>query len=202
MKRLLSILAAAAVLPCSAQPASSPKVATVDMQELLKQHPLTKGEFEYMNQERAKVQKDNEERIVKLKEIEKELNTLRDEMQQPSQTDSKKQELFHKWQGRQQEGLALDRERTELFRRRNQAINEMMAQRIKKLMEEIRKVVEVQAKKDGYDHVLDRSALGSSMVPPLLYTKDSTDITASLIKLISESTPTSEGATPAPASAQ
>jgi outer membrane protein len=65
----------------------------------------------------------------------------------------------------QQEGIALDRERREFLQRRNQALNEKMVQRMKGILEEIRKLVEEQAKVDNYDYVFDKSGLSTSQVP-------------------------------------
>jgi Skp family chaperone for outer membrane proteins len=89
----------------------------------------------------------------------------------------------------QQEGIALDRERREFLQRRNQALNEKMVQRMKGILEEIRKLVEEQAKVDNYDYVFDKSGLSTSQVPFLLYTKDATDITAGLLKNLNKDAP-------------
>ena len=89
----------------------------------------------------------------------------------------------------QQEGIALDRERREFLQRRNQALNEKMVQRMKGILEEIRKLVEEQAKVDNYDYVFDKSGLSTSQVPFLLYTKDATDITAGLLKDLNKDAP-------------
>jgi Skp family chaperone for outer membrane proteins len=89
----------------------------------------------------------------------------------------------------QQEGIALDRERREFLQRRNQALNEKMVQRMKGILEEIRKLVEEQAKTDDYDYVFDKSGLSTSQVPFLLYTKDATDITAGLLKDLNKDAP-------------
>ncbi len=93
------------------------------------------------------------------------------------------------WQGQQQEGIALDRERREFLQRRNQALNEKMVQRMKGILEEIRKLVEEQAKVDNYDYVFDKSGMSTSQVPFLLYTKDATDITAGLLKNLNKDAP-------------
>ena len=89
----------------------------------------------------------------------------------------------------EQEGIALDRERREYLQRRNQALNEKMVQRMKGILEEIRKLVEEKAKLGNYDYVFDKSGLSTSQVPVLLYTKDATDITASLLKDLNKDAP-------------
>ncbi|MBX3740698.1 MAG: OmpH family outer membrane protein [Akkermansiaceae bacterium] len=177
---ILFLAAACGLPPCAARTAA-PKIATVDMQVLFKRHPLTHEAEKELAGERARVQKDNNERGARVREVETELNALRKQLEDPTVNEAKKQSLFKQWQMRQQEGLAMERERVEFQRRRTQAINERMVQRMKEILGEIRKLVVEQAKKDGYDHVLDSSGLSTSQVPMLLYSKDAADITASLL---------------------
>jgi outer membrane protein len=198
-KLILSVLllgAAFGLSPCGGQTAA-PKIATVDMQVLFKKHPFTHVAERELNGERARLQKDNNERGARVRELERELNALRKQLEDPTVNELKKQALFKEWQSRQQEGLAIERERVEFQRRRTQAINERMVQRMREILAEIRKMVVEQAKKEGYDHVLDSSGLSTSQVPMLLYSKDSTDITSSLLGQI-EALPEPVGNAPSP----
>jgi len=175
------------------------RIATVDMQELFKQYYRTNEAQKQINVERARIQKDNNERLARIRELESSLSSLRKQLDDPSYNESKKQKIFADWQMQQQEGIALDRERREFLQRRNQALNEKMVQRMKGILEEIRKLVEEQAKVENYDFVFDKSGLSTSQVPFLLYTKDATDITAGLLKNLNkdapeESSPTDEEA--------
>jgi outer membrane protein len=167
----------------------SKNIATVDMQELFKQYYRTNEAQKQINVERARIQKDNNERLARIRELEENLGNLRKQLEDPTINDSKKQSLFKEWQMQQQEGIALDRERREFLQRRNQALNEKMVQRMKGILEEIRKLVEEQAKVDNYDYVFDKSGLSTSQVPFLLYTKDATDITAGLLKNLNKNAP-------------
>jgi outer membrane protein len=164
-------------------------IATVDMQELFKQYYRTNEAQKQINVERARIQKDNNERLARIRDLEENLGNLRKQLEDPSNADSKKQTLFKEWQMQQQEGIALDRERREFLQRRNQALNEKMVQRMKGILEEIRKLVEEKAKTDNYDYVFDKSGLSTSQVPFLLYTKDATDITAGLLKDLNKDAP-------------
>jgi outer membrane protein len=159
------------------------------MQELFKQYYRTNEAQKQINVERARIQKDNNERLARIRELEENLGNLRKQLEDPTINDSKKQTLFKEWQMQQQEGIALDRERREFLQRRNQALNEKMVQRMKGILEEIRKLVEEQAKVDNYDYVFDKSGLSTSQVPFLLYTKDATDITAGLLKDLNKDAP-------------
>lgn len=189
IRRFLAVALAASFTTMAFAAEGKLNIATVDMQELFKQYYRTNEAQKQINVERARIQKDNNERLARIRELEDNLGKLRKQLEDPSLNDSKKQTLFKEWQVQQQEGIALDRERREFLQRRNQALNEKMVQRMKGILEEIRKLVEEKAKLDNYDYVFDKSGLSTSQVPFLLYTKDATDITAGLLKDLNKDAP-------------
>ncbi len=189
IRRFLTIALSASFATMAVAQEGKLSIATVDMQELFKQYYRTNEAQKQINVERARIQKDNNERLAKIRELEENLGKLRKQLDDPSLNDSKKQTLFKDWQTQQQEGIALDRERREFLQRRNQALNEKMVQRMKGILEEIRKLVEEKAKVDNFDYVFDKSGLSTSQVPFLLYTKDATDITAGLLKDLNKGAP-------------
>ncbi len=189
IRRFIALAFVATVATAGAATDSKLNIATVDMQELFKQYYRTNDAQKQINVERARIQKENNERHARIRELEENLQKLRKQLEDPALNDSKKQTLFKDWQGQQQEGIALDRERREFLQRRNQALNEKMVQRMKGILEEIRKLVEEKAKGDNYDYVFDKSGLSTSQVPFLLYTKDATDITAGLLKDLNKDAP-------------
>jgi Skp family chaperone for outer membrane proteins len=164
-------------------------IATVDMQSLFKEYHRTNEAQKQINIERARIQKENNERLARIRELDTELQNMRKQLDDPSISDSKKQSVYQEWQMKQNEGIALDRERREFLQRRNQALNEKMVQRMKGILEEIRKLVEEEAKKEDYDYVFDKSGMSTSQVPFLLYTKDATDITAVLLEDLNKDAP-------------
>ena len=164
-------------------------IATVDMQALFKDYHRTNEAQKQINIERARIQKENNERLARIRELDTELQNMRKQLDDPSISDSKKQSVYQEWQMKQNEGIALDRERREFLQRRNQALNEKMVQRMKGILEESRKLVEEEAKKEDYDYVFDKSGLSTSQVPFLLYTKDATDITAVLLEDLNKDAP-------------
>ena len=168
---------------------SALKIATVDMQALFKEYHRTNEAQKQINVERARIQKENNERLARIRELDTELQNMRKQLDDPSISDSKKQSVYQEWQMKQNEGIALDRERREFLQRRNQALNEKMVQRMKGILEEIRKLVEEEAKGEDYDYVFDKSGMSTSQVPFLLYTKDATDITAVLLEDLNKDAP-------------
>jgi outer membrane protein len=189
IRRFLTTALAASLISVASAEEGKLNIATVDMQELFKQYYRTNEAQKQINVERARIQKDNNERLARIRDLEENLGNLRKQLEDPSIADTKKQTLFKEWQMQQQEGIALDRERREFLQRRNQALNEKMVQRMKGILEEIRKLVEEQAKVENFDYVFDKSGLSTSQVPFLLYTKDATDITAGLLKDLNKDAP-------------
>ena len=196
IRRFLSVALAASLATMAFAQDAKLNIATVDMQELFKQYYRTNEAQKQINIERARINKDNNERLARIRELEGTLAALRKQLEDTSLADSKKQTLFKDWQTQQQEGIALDRERREFLQRRNQALNEKMVQRMKGILEEIRKIVEEKAKKDNFDYVFDKSGLSTSQVPFLLYTKDATDITAGILKDLNKDAPAESLPTP------
>ena len=185
---LLSLL-----LITSASAQNKISIATVDMQELFKNYYRTNEAQKQINVEKARIQKDNNERLARIRTLEEQLETLGKQLEDPTIADSKKQELFKDRQVKLQEGIALDRERREFLQRRNQALNEKLMQRMKGILEEIRKLVEEKAKLGNYDYVFDKSGMSTSQVPVLLYSKDGVDITADILKVLNKDAPKDSG---------
>ncbi len=195
IRRITTLAMAAALCGAAVAQEGKLKIATVDMQQLFKEYHRTNEAQKQINVERARIQKENNERLARIRELDTELQNMRKQLEDPSINDSKKQTVFNEWQMKQQEAVALDRERREFQQRRGQALNEKMVQRMKGILEEIRKLVEEQAKKEDYDYVFDKSGLSTSQVPFLLYTKDATDITAVLLKDLNKDAPPESAAT-------
>jgi outer membrane protein len=189
IRRLFAVALAASLATVAVAQEGKLNIATVDMQELFKQYYRTNEAQKQINVERARIQKDNNERLARIRELETSLTSIRKQLEDPAINDSKKQTLVKDGQTQQQEAVALDRERREFLQRRNQALNEKMVQRMKGILEEIRKLVEEKAKLDNYDYVFDKSGLSTSQVPFLLYTKDATDITDGLLKTLNKDAP-------------
>ncbi len=189
IRRFLTIAISASFASTAFAQEGKLNIATVDMQELFKQYYRTNEAQKKINVERARIQKDNNERLTRIREIEGNLANLKKQVEDPALGEQKKQAIFKDMQAQNQDGVALDRERREFLQRRNQALNETMMQRMKGILEEIRKLVEEKAKVDNFDYVFDKSGLSTSQVPFLLYTKDATDITASLLKDLNKGAP-------------
>jgi len=189
IRRLLTVAFAASLATTAVAQDGKVQIATVDMQELFKQYFKTSVAQKDINIEKMRIQKDNDERSAKIREIEESLTKIKKQFDDPSFNDSKKQSLAKEAQGLSQDGTALDRDRREFLDRRNRALQEKMVMTRRAILEEIRKLVEEKAKTDNFDYVFDKSGLSSTQVPVLIYSKDNTDITATLLKTLNKDAP-------------
>jgi outer membrane protein len=188
---LRSLVAAALTFSgiLSAQETDRLKVATVDMNALFLDFHQTKTVKTMFEGEQARVVKDRDERVASLKKLEGEIEGLKKQESDPSVADAKKQAIFTERQNKQLEFEGLRKELEEYLQRKQRALQEQMQLRMKNILEEIRGKVQKHAEVEGYDYVLDKTGTSTSQVPILLYTKDATDITEVLLKLINEGAP-------------
>jgi outer membrane protein len=189
IRRFLSVAVAASIVSVAAAQDGKLNIATVNMQELFKQYYRTNEAQKEINAEKAKIQKENNERMSRIRELEESLGKLKKQFDDPAINDSKKQSIEKDLRAQNQEGVALDRERRDFVQRRQQALQEKMQLRMRGILEEIRKLVEEKAKAENFDYVFDKSATSTSQVPFLLYTKDSADITPGILKDLNKDAP-------------
>lgn len=181
--------------------AEQPKLATVDMQVLFKEYHRTQVEQRALALDQARIKKEDDERMTRIRELRESVGKISKQINDPAISDSRKQALFKEGNVQQEEGAALERERNEFIQRKSRALDESKVQRMRAIFEEIRKIVEAEAKEDNYDYVFDRSGVGmGSGVPIVMYSKDSTDITAVILKNLNKDAPAKkeagEGAEP------
>ncbi len=198
-RRLFPALLAALLMavPVSAQDKIS--IATVNMQELVKQYYRTAQIEKQMVTEQEGIKEANDERLARIRDLEDQMETLGKRIEDPTTSDKKRQELLKERQVKLQEGVALERERVEFLKRRNQALKEKFAQSMQSIYTDISKLVGEQAKLGNYDYIFDKSGNSVAQVPFLLYSKDKSDITEELVKILNKDAPagsTEEGNKP------
>jgi Skp family chaperone for outer membrane proteins len=165
------------------------KIATVDMQNLFKEYHRTTEEQQKFSEEFARIQKENNERLAGIRAIEEKLQALKKKIEDPTLADNVKREKSREFQLKLDEAKAMDRERREFLSRRTRALELKKQASMQGILEEIRKRIVDHSKKEDFDFVLDKSGLSANQVPFLLYTKDATDITASLLVTLNKDAP-------------
>lgn len=204
IRQMLAVAFAALLVGSASAQETKIKIATVDMALLFKEYYKTNIAQQEINVERARIQKDNSEKLTAIRQIESDIRGLKQQSEDPSLSDQKKSQVYKEYQAKYQEGIQLDKERREFLGRKDKALNEKMVQRMRGILDEIRKLVEERAKAENYDYVFDKSGMSTSQVPFLLYTKDATEITSSLLKDLNKDAPaeSSEKEAAAPAKSE
>ncbi len=191
MKYLIAPLVALAVMlggVAHAQQARL-KVATVDMEALFQAYNRTKEAKIKMEGDVERVKKDQAERVTRLQEVANTAKDLGKQLEDPAIADAKKRELFSARQIKIQEAQGLQAELDEFLKRKSRALQEQNGVVMKSILEEIRAKVQKHAEAEGYDYVVDKTGKSTSLVPILLYTKDATDITGSILEGLNEGVP-------------
>lgn len=182
-------LQSVAVAPPAAESPPAPvsrRIATVDMQQLFAQYHRTETTRKEIDVERVRIGSEMSQRQTALKELSAEVEKLRTELSDPTLSETRQRGLYESWQAKRQDVIALERELQEFARRRDRALQEKMVQRMKTILEEIRRKVEREGRRRDYELVLDRSGLSASQVPVVLYAKDATDLTADLLGTLND----------------
>jgi len=189
IRRFLCVAFAASLVSMAAAQEDKLKIATVDMQELFKQFYRTNEAQKQINVERARIQKDNNEKLTTIRQIESDIRVLKQQSEDPSLSDQKKAQVYKEYHVKYQEGIMLDKERREFLNRKEKALNDKMMQSMRSIFDEIRAVVVEQARAEAYSFVFDKSGHSTSQVPVLLYSKDATDITSLVLKHLNRHAP-------------
>jgi outer membrane protein len=153
------------------------KVATVDMQRLFKDYHRREAAQKEYNVELTRLQKQDSDRLSRIRELEAELEKARKQIEDPAIAESKKAAIYRQSADRQQEGVALERERRDFIEGRQRLLNERMMQKMKELLAEIRKQLDEIARTEDYDYVFDASGLSTSQVPFVLTSRMAGDLT-------------------------
>ena len=175
-------VAAEAPAPVAVSAVPAPRIATVDVQRVFKESRGTLEAQKEINIERARIQEENNQRLVRIRALETELAELERQLEDPALPASRRQGISNALGTGRQEGIALDRERREFLHRRNQALKERTERHMKLILDDIRRRVEEMAKAGDYDYVFDRSAESASQTPFFLATPEDDDFTDALLE--------------------
>lgn len=191
MKNILKTICivAAFAVGITAANAQNLKVATVDMQKLFNEYHLTKTTQENVKVDQAKIQKENSERLKKIRTLQEEIEKLSKQMNDATVSDKKRVELERQIKIKVSEGNAADNERRQWLTRRNKALNENILGEMRSILNEIKEKVEAYARENDFDIVLDKSARSANQVETFVFIKDKFDITAQLLEGLNKDAP-------------
>ena len=162
------------------------KIATVSMERLFNEYHQTGKVQREINIERARIQRDNNERLGKIREIDAQLQKIREELKSEDIGEKEKQDFFAESNGLAQDGKSKERERKEFLNRRNRALSDKMRKQMRGILVKIQRSVSERAKEGNYDFIFDVSANSNQGIPFVLHARETTNLTNSLLAEINE----------------
>jgi len=165
------------------------KVATVNIAQLFDGYYKTAETQKVVNLEKAKMQKENDSRLEKIRGLKEKHDKLTQELGDPSITEKKKIDLMKEFEQVREQGTALERERMEYIKRRTAALNEKAAEDARAIFGEISEEITLISEADGYDVVLNKQGVTAKGVPIFLYANETLDITPKIKAKLDEKAP-------------
>lgn len=166
-----------------------PRTAVVNIQELFRKYYKTEQAQKLINQERARIQKDQNEVMSRLRSLDEGLRQLEVRLQKKDLLPLDKESLEQQHGIKQRERLALEQQGMEAIRTRHQELNTKMVKRMESILREIRQIVGDRAEKTGFDLVFDMDGLTTAQVPVLIFAKEATDITPMILQELNKTAP-------------
>lgn len=202
MKNIVKIIAALAITAGAAQ-AQTLKVGIVNMQEVLMGYYKSKQAQVELSQRRDDIKKDLDVRRAKLRDLTVEADDLRKLISDESTTTEFRKLKAQEYDNKVKEANALARDLEQVARQKEKQLMLELDRTFRGIRDEVKVVIDEISKKDGYDLVFDKSAIGLSQTPFLLFSKDAVDFTPAILAQMNADAPAefknAPPATPPPA---
>lgn len=194
-------MVALAAMACGA---AELKIGTVDLDRVFNEHPKTQAADEELKQDEAAIEKEMDMMVAEGRALEEQVAKLRDAAKNPMLNEDarmeKRAEAEEKLTELQEFQVRARRtQETKLKQLRNRVMKSRQS-----IVDELLVAVEAFAQAEGYDLLLDRSGQTMNMIPLVLYSVDSLDVTDELIARLKAAAPagTAEAAGMAEAAAE
>ena len=187
MKQLfLPILAGLFLAPSMAFGQQRLKIATVSMERLFNEFEQTEKIQREINIERARIQRENNNKLASIREIDAKLQKIREQLKAEDLGEKQRADLLQESQDLSQDGRAKEKERTEYLERRNRTLAQTMRKQMRGILVKIQRTVSETAKEGNYDFIFDSSGNSNQGIPFVLHARETTDLTDLLLKKIND----------------
>ena len=160
------------------QPASAEvNVGTVDMKKIFEGFWRTKEAETKMNEIRAGIKRELDERSEKRKALEAEIMKLNEELKKTEIADAKKQTIARDREKKIAEWQEVSKELQAFTQEQDKSLSDKTLRIRNGIVEEIKKVVDGHALSQGFDLVFDVSGNSINNVPVVIYANQKYDFT-------------------------
>ena len=164
------------------------KAGVVDLQKIFKSYYKTAETQIDIDQERARIQKENNEGLAQLKEIETKLEELTERSRVEGLAEAELIPLLRERQDVSTYCERLQAEREACYGQANNRFDQQMNGKMSGLLKEIHKLVEAHAA-EGFTIIFEKSGTNTNQVAPLFYGKGLIDITNPLMVELNKERP-------------
>ncbi|MBT9450878.1 OmpH family outer membrane protein [Akkermansia glycaniphila] len=185
----ISFIATAMLGLATTATAAELKVASVDVQDLFRSYYKTHAAQKKINEQRIKIENETKERQDKLKALGEELQKIRQQYNDPTLNDARRQAISKEFQLKQNDAMSAENEYKNFMQRKQIAFQEMVKRDMSSIITEIEKAVQDKASAENFDIVFDSSAVTPSGTHTFVFAKKSLDITPAMKSELNKNAP-------------
>jgi outer membrane protein len=167
------------------------KIASVDMSKVFTEYYKTKKAEAELKDQADGFGKELRDKASDLQKMEEDGKKLHEEASNPAFTEEKKAEKQKLFDTKRNEFRLLANDLNQLKQAREKELKDRQNKVRSAIVDEITKIIQEKAKREGYSMVVDKTGLTLSGVPPFIFVQDSLDITADVIRTLNATAPAS-----------
>ncbi len=165
------------------------KAGVVNVQEVFKSYYKTVETQADIDQERARIKKEDNDAKAKLKELQGNVQRIHEQTRAEGLPEEEVKRLVLERNKLSSHHQGLDRERDARFKQANAGLDRQMRGKMRGILEEIKAVVTQHAEKENFTIIFEKAGTNTNQVTPMLYGKDLIDITAVLMVELNKNRP-------------
>lgn len=175
------------------------KIVTIDLNQVFNDYYKTPISSVKLREAASAFTKEHEDMLADFKKQVEELNKLREDAEKPEYTpevrEQKRKAVTEKLQATQK----MERDVREFEASHRKMLDEQSQRMRQNILKEITEVVQKESRDAGYTLVIDKSGNTLNGVPPVVFSIDSIDISAEIIKILNKNAPRPVVTQPKPA---
>jgi Skp family chaperone for outer membrane proteins len=198
----MALLVAGLTAWCMQSSCADIKAATIDMDKLLLEAHIAKKEISVLKGEQDKYLKARKTRQEKLNELATKIKEIYAKLANKAMPKAERTNLSEQQDGLVGEYKSLAKDIKESDSRQIDAVRRKIARETRRLLDEFQVVIHSYASDNGYHWVIDTSGSSNSQISPLIYARNTEDITEHILEILNKAKPESKpGTTPEPGAA-
>jgi outer membrane protein len=186
---ITSLLLLTFLLGATHQASAQMRIGTVDMKKVFEKYWRTKEAETKMNEVRAQVKRDLDERAEKRKALESDILKLNDELKKPELSGTKKEAAAKEREKKIGEYQEHMKELQSFTQEKDKQLQDQTLRIRNGIVDEIKKVVSDRVKSEGYDLVFDTSGNSINNVPVVMHANEKYDFTDPVIEKLNADRP-------------